>query len=223
MSLNHASFKLATLALLSACLSWTSLGLRTASAQEKSALQDVESPFQDDTRTAEPIPQGRSDIQRGVHCPTPEELDNWFKPLNRIQLSSRAVDGPMPIDCSKNLFYRPNETGMSPTRNWAMTEFHWQASNLCAQPAYWDDVPLERYGQTIHPAVQPGISGAKFFCTFPIIPYKIGIDRTHDLIYTLGYYRPGSPTPKVRQRLPWEMDAAAFEAGAWIGLIVLLP
>ena len=54
-------------------------------------------------------------------------------------------------------------------------------------------------------------------------PYKLGVDRTHDPIYTLGYYRPGSPAPYSRQKLPWERDAALFEGGAWTGLLLLVP
>lgn len=160
-----------------------------------------------------------------VNCPTPEELGEWFKPIDRIKMSVRPSDGRMPIDCSTQLFFSPTGQGgcSVPARNWSNSEFNWVASNLRAQPAYWDDVPLERYGQTICPAAQPGISGAKFFLTFPIIPYKIGVDRTHDLIYTLGYYRPGSPMPAVRQTLPFEWDAVAFEALAVTGMVFILP
>jgi hypothetical protein len=160
-----------------------------------------------------------------VHCPTPEELSEWFKPLNQINMRARPAEGRMPIDCSTQLFYSPTGQGgcAVPSRNWAISEYNWVPSNLSAQPAYWDDVPLERYGQSICPAAQPGISGAKFFLTFPIIPYKIGVDRTHDLIYTLGYYRPGSPMPAVRQTLPFEWDAVAFEALAVTGMVFILP
>jgi hypothetical protein len=101
--------------------------------------------------------------------------------------------------------------------------FHWAASGLRAQPAYFDDVPLERYGQSVCPAAQPFLSAARFFGTFPLMPYKMGIDRTHDPVYTLGYCRPGSPAPCLYQRLPIERDATLLEAGAWIGFIFLLP
>ena len=59
--------------------------------------------------------------------------------------------------------------------------------------------------------------------TFPVIPYQIGLNRTHDRVYTLGQYRPGSPTPCLVRRIPFEADAAGFEAGAWLALILLLP
>lgn len=131
----------------------------------------------------------------------------------------------MPIDCSGELFVPGGaaQPGTPYGRNWAPSNATWAASELYAQPAYWDDVPLERYGQTVNPAAQPFISAAYFFGNFFLIPYKLGIDGTHDRIYTLGYYRPGSETPPLRQRLPLDGDATLYEAGTWIGIFLLLP
>ena len=84
-------------------------------------------------------------------------------------------------------------------------------------------VAAKDVAQVRHPLVQPWLSGAHFFGMFPIMPYLIGLDRTHDRIYTLGYYRPGAPTPCLGRRLPLEADAAALEAATWLGLIFLLP
>jgi hypothetical protein len=73
------------------------------------------------------------------------------------------------------------------------------------------------------PLAQPVLSGVHFFATFPVIPYEIGLDGTQDLIYTLGYYRPGDCAPPTRQWLPFEWDAAILEAGTMTGLIFLAP
>ena len=51
----------------------------------------------------------------------------------------------------------------------------------------------------------------------------MGVDRTHDCVYTLGHHRPGSCAPCVRWGLPAEVDAALFEAGTWVALALLLP
>lgn len=142
-------------------------------------------------------------------------------PLAEVSLTLKASDGKMPEDNSRWLF-RDRRSG-NQLRPWAIAEYHWAASELAYQPLYWNQTPLERYGQTISPALQPIISGAHFFGTFPLIPYKIGIDRTHDRISTLGYYRPGSYAPCMRQRLPWEWDAAGIEAATWIALIAIFP
>lgn len=142
------------------------------------------------------------------------------RPLQEIELKvDRFSDVPY---CSGSLF-RPGDARAYVRKPWAPGELHWAASNLYHQPLYFDDTPLERYGQSCHPLIQPWISGAHFFATFPLVPYKMGLDRTHDCVYALGYYRPGSWAPAVLPRLPWELDAALFEAGTWLALIAILP
>jgi len=131
-------------------------------------------------------------------------------------------DASRPADCSDGLFLdaRP---GIA--RSASVTQFNWQATNFFHRPLYFDDTPLERYGQTKHPLIQPVVSGARFFGTFPILPYKMGTDRTGDCVSTLGYYRPGSCAPCVRERLipAWEADASLLEAGVALALIFALP
>jgi hypothetical protein len=163
------------------------------------------------------VPQAR---RPATDCPTLEELGYEAKAITDIRLDISVDRGRLPVDCSHGLF--------APAVGWEMassreSEFSWAASELYHQPAYWDDPILERYGQARHPLVQPFLSGVHFFAMFPAIPYRIGMDRTHDRIYTLGYHRPGSPTPCVGRRLPWETDAAGIEAATWIALIFLLP
>jgi len=160
---------------------------------------------------------------REVRCPTSEDLQRWFKPLDKIGLQVAPPDGPVPIDCSAELFSATGADTPAERRGNPPAVVHWVPTELAHQPLYFDDVPLERYGQSVCPVAQPLLSGAHFFGMFPLIPYKMGIDRTHDPVYTLGYYRPGSPTPCVRQKLPWEKDAALMEAGTWVGLLLLIP
>lgn len=156
---------------------------------------------------------------------TPEDPHGWIKPLDEIDVFPQPSDGPLPADCSANLFVPAGTPGAEATLagRWQPTAFYWLPSEVAFQPLYFDDVPLERYGQSVCPVIQPVLSGVHFFGMFPIMPYKIGVDRTHDCISSLGYYRPGSAAPCVRQRLPWETDAALIESGAWVGLIFLLP
>ena len=144
-------------------------------------------------------------------------------PLASIRLDADPGIGKVPEDRSVGLFSGPEGVAAGQPVRHTPGVLHWAPSNLACQPAYFDDVPLERYGQSVCPVAQPILSGAHFFGMFPIIPYKMGIDRTHDPIYTLGYYRLGGEAPPVRQRLPFELDAAMFEAAAWTGLIFALP
>jgi len=159
-----------------------------------------------------------------AQCPSIAQREKWFKPLARIRAELPSDRGLLPEDCSAAVFDASNSQAEPLTaRPWGCTEFHWAPTNLAHQPLYFDDIPLERYGQTCSPILQPVLSGVHFFSVFPLIPYKIGVDCPYERVYTLGYYRPGSDAPCIRQRLPWELDAAAIEAGTVAGLILLLP
>lgn len=153
-------------------------------------------------------------------CVLPEDLGYKSKRLSELSLNIHLDAATMPDDCSKDVFQLG---GVTTERSWHDSEFTWAASDLFAQPAYFDDPILERYGQSHHPVLQPALSGAHFFSQFPLMPYKIGLDRTHDQIYTLGYYRPGSPMPLLGRRLPLEADAAGFESMSWVALLFILP
>ena len=146
-----------------------------------------------------------------VACPSLADLGYLTKALTEISLDMSATNR-LPDDCSVNLFAPAGGWELAPL---AQREFTWAASELYAQPSYWDDPILERYGQTHRPFIQPWLSGAHFFGTFPLIPYKIGVDRTHDKIYTLGYYRPAALRPVwaagfrgkwMRQPLKWQLS-----------------
>ncbi|MCA9144970.1 MAG: hypothetical protein H6823_11205 [Planctomycetaceae bacterium] len=138
--------------------------------------------------------------QVAVECPTLEELGYHTKPIADLNLDVGIRDERLPADCSHGVFQET--VAGHDGRSWYDTEFNWAASDLFAQPAYFDDPMLERYGQLCHPLVQPVLSGAHFFGQFPLMPYKILVDRPFEKVYTLGYYRPGSPMPCVARRLP---------------------
>lgn len=133
-------------------------------------------------------------------CPTLEQLGYQTKRLSELSLDVALADKQLPADCSLAVF---ESTAVGHDgRSWMATEFNWSASDLFAQPAYFDDPVLERYGQTRHPCLQPWLSGAHFFGQFPLMPYSLIVNRPFDKVYTLGYSRPGTPTPCVMRRLP---------------------
>ncbi len=142
-----------------------------------------------------------------------EDIDLDIRPDDQLQI---------PPDFATSAF---ETVQRNPSRDetWMPRQFMWQASEFWHRPLYFDDVPLERYGQMHHPLVQPALSGAHFFGTLPLLPYKMGVDRPCDEIATLGYYRPGSAAPAVGRRLPLDRDGAVVETATWVGLILLLP
>ncbi|MCA9172236.1 MAG: hypothetical protein KDB23_31440 [Planctomycetales bacterium] len=144
-----------------------------------------------------------------------------FKSLADVKLDLVARAQLLPSDSSNLAFNGSQSSGpFSPT----MTEFHWEAANFFHRPLYFDDTPLERYGQSVCPPLQPVISGTRFFLTFPVLPYKMGVDRPLDCVTSYGLYRPGNCAPCVREVLPrGEKDAVVFQTATTLGWIFLLP
>lgn len=149
----------------------------------------------------------------------------WEKPTDQISPDVQPPPGPFPADAFAELIPAASRASVpaQPTRGWGHSALHWAPSEIVHQPLYFDDQSLERYGQTCCPVVQPLVSGARFFGTFPIMPYKIGIDRPYDCVSTAGYVRAGRCAPPVCERLPLRLDASLLEPGAWVGFIFLLP
>ena len=73
------------------------------------------------------------------------------------------------------------------------------------------------------PISQPLFSTANFFLTFPILPYKMGLETPDECMFALGYYRPGNCAPYLFDPLPLSVRGAFFEAGAWVGGVAAFP
>lgn len=154
-------------------------------------------------------------------CPPPDVRDELFKPLTQIpgSIPREEPDGAYPVDCSQTLF-----EGIGPARTaGAESYFVWHPATVMYRTAYFDDVPLERHGQSICPTLQPVISGARFFGTFAVLPYKMGYQAHHEHVTDAGLMRPGSPAPCLRERLVWTPRGALLQASAVTGLVFALP
>jgi hypothetical protein len=160
-------------------------------------------------------------------CPTDEQLRANIKPIAGIRATMMidpelTKEEGLPLDCAYHVFQDPVEAKALYA---SIAEFNWRPTNFFHQPLYFDDQPLERYGQTLSPHLQPILSGTRFFLTFPIVPYKMGIDRTHDCISTLAYHRPGRCLPCIREKIipRFELDAGLLQAGTAVALVFMLP
>jgi len=145
-------------------------------------------------------------------CPSIKEL----KPIGEITCDIRPDAGELPKEC-------PIERETYQPRDFAMTTFTWKASSLCHKPLYFEDVQLERYGHSWGPYLQPFVSGAHFFATVPILPYKMGMYPPQECMYTLGYYRPGSCAPYMLDPIPLSVRGGLAQAGAVLGGVYLIP
>ncbi|MCA9132687.1 MAG: hypothetical protein KDA45_06020 [Planctomycetales bacterium] len=79
---------------------------------------------------------------------------------------------------------------------------HWQPSNICHFPLYFEDPMLERHGHVRFGCLQPFASGAKFLGSVPLLPYLRLKQPAWEPQYALGQWRPGSCAPLLRDTLP---------------------
>jgi hypothetical protein len=103
-------------------------------------------------------------------------------------------------------------------------EKHWVPSAICHKPLYFQDTMLERHGHERFHALQPMISGARFFGTLPLMPYLMTLHPPAEDIYNLGHYRPGTTAPRLFERAPYDARAIGVQTavtGAGFGLLPL--
>jgi hypothetical protein len=162
-------------------------------------------------RLEEEFAPRQHDFQGG--CPSAKD----FKKVADLTTNITPTEGDLPNDCplGKGLTFNG--------RSFAPLTFAWTASALCHKPLYFEDVQLERYGHMAGPFVQPLASAAHFFLTFPILPYKMGLELPNECMYSLGYYRPGDCAPYMLDPIPLSVRAGLFEAGAWVGGVAAIP
>jgi hypothetical protein len=162
-----------------------------------------------------PSPPGAEPPEK-VRCLTPEEYAKWLgKPLEKISLDIRPEAGPMPLNCGENPPSRNGlpRVGFPPNGQPNRIEYQWTASGLWWHRLYFDDVPLERYGQTINPCLQPFRSAICFCGDLIVAPYTMATEGPCAPISRLGYYREGDCDPPVRERLIYTFQSPGVPDG----------
>lgn len=176
-----------------------------------------------------PVPEG-SGVVPGMD-------DTVFRPISRIQpyyaysptgKNSGEYLCPQPSSLPDDRRARcpemqPLPTSGATTRQFALVDYQWFATNLHHKPLYFEDVVLERYGQQYPCGIQPFVSIARFGVQGIGLPYQMAIDPVWQDIYALGYYRPGDNAPELLYQVPFNMKAAAAAGGVYTGLIFLIP
>lgn len=181
----------------------------------KSALvfnaQEQGAPNAEQTSPESPEPPaGSLEDDRDMY-PTPAYIRSRLLPLSEVTVDRTPKSGPLPLDLYNGVF--PSVApGIGPdyARTSMSTLFAWEAGGMAHYPLYFEDVRLERYGQTLralYPCAQPFASGALFFGTIPSVPVQMVFQRPFECMFPLGYYRPGGipgacPGGKYRLRLP---------------------
>lgn len=78
--------------------------------------------------------------------------------------------------------------------------FAWSAPNIRYQPLYFEDVPLERYGQSARPIRQGMLSYLNFATSTSLLGLKMLHDPPSSCDYSFGFCRPGNTVPYTIQR-----------------------
>jgi hypothetical protein len=141
-----------------------------------------------------------------------------FKPLSEIHATTRIVGELLPQDCSEGLFATAAPMSQAAMRRdaWTDSKMAWAPTELFFHPLYFDEPALERYGQTRNPLLQPAISGIHFFGSAALLPLELAAEQPCRRVSQLGYYRPGSVAPPVRDRMVrWEFDSLWLEPREW--------
>ncbi|MDZ4817520.1 MAG: hypothetical protein SGJ20_00955 [Planctomycetota bacterium] len=158
--------------------------------------------------------------------PLQEHNVDPIKPLAQLGTNiAPPGEGELPANRAAGFFDNQGVilAAQSPNRDWIEYTYYWQATAFCHQPLYFEEINLERYGHTACPLLQPVLSGAHFFGTVAILPYKMGLDHPSECIYTLGEYRPGDNVPWQRCPMRVTPDAIFAEGAVITGLILLIP
>jgi hypothetical protein len=215
MKVSHLLSRVLRFGVASAAL--IALSILPCLAQEKKVEEDVKKLGQ---------PKVRANDERSVViCPDKELVRETLKSISRSAPRIQPTDGSLPPDCAVVSLPTPPTVhmGFGQTRGWPQEEYTWTAPGLGHKPIYFEDLPLERYGQARGPLVQPLVSHARFFGVLPTLPYRMALDPPNVPICTVGYDRPGNCVPYVRERLPFSPRAAVAQTATVAGLILLIP
>ena len=122
--------------------------------------------------------------------------NNWPKhSISEIGLSLDEV-GRVPEDRSGLL----QEYGRFGPVSESVKVFAWEAPDIRYQPLFFEDVVLERYGQTL-PDYRQGVRSAIHFGTaFTGLSLQLLETPSRSCDYSLGYCRPGTCVPQTTQR-----------------------
>jgi hypothetical protein len=198
--------------------------LPAAAQQFESSRRTVPAAYQVAQPAADPQAEDCRPLKQAVRPLSGSTIDITPKVVDETG-DRPLVAYDTPSDCAR-LEFKPElalPASNFPTRGWAVTSYEWTAPRLQHRPLYFEDVPLERYGQSRHPLVQPAVSAGRFFTTVPMLPYLMWLERPGECLYALGHHRPGSCAPPVRQRPPFSAGATAFEVAVGAGLFFLIP
>ena len=161
--------------------------------KEEADDPDNESDQEDDLDQEDDSDSGGDDLEDldDDESPRRQELGEWpSRSIQEVRVDASEYESKVPEDRSANLFANSKRFGV----DLGATDktFAFAAPNIRYQPLYFEDVSLERYGQTRGLIKQPFASAVKFFGGRAVLPLRALRDNPYSCDSPLGYCRPGS-------------------------------
>lgn len=130
-----------------------------------------------------------------------EKINPLRKPMSSLTVDVQEFSAKAPMDKSNQLTdaYTDTWSTFSPMP----IGYAWTAPNIRYQPLFFENVRLERYGQTRGPWREVGDSSLHFFGSLALLPYHARFDDRLGCDYPLGFCRPGNRVPATRQLQWW--------------------
>lgn len=140
----------------------------------------------------------RFESQEAMRQQTQQQLTSFMRPISEVSIDIREANVRLPRDRSTELQnYVMNDwtvTGSPELAYW------WAAPDIRYGQLYFENVALERYGQTCGPYKQVYASAGHLFCSVWAVPFQMLTAPVGSCDTPLGYCRPGSATGLYRQR-----------------------
>ena len=187
---------------------------RSATRQDLPELNQPARPDQQDSLSDTVIQQRENDLKRQQESDSQQLIDQLDDPtiaslfeqgkwprkgIRAISLDIREKNEKAPQDVATKLL--DSQTGRWSSFTPTPKVFAWAAPDIRYQPLYFEEVALERYGQSKGPMVQSVRSGVHFFTSFGLLPWHLYQDPPGSCDYPLGFCRPGDNAPCTQQHL----------------------
>ena len=155
----------------------------------------------------EPDPKVAQDNPCQNQCPMPNGQPCKTR-------DGRILDCPQEITLSENAWT---------PRTYAPSLYAWQASNICYNPLYYEDVQLERYGHSYPFFVQPFVSIGRMTVQAVGFPYQAVIDPPSLRRLSAGLLPAGRMCSQVDLPDPLEPRGGPGRSGCDYGNVLPLP
>ena len=190
-------------------------------------------------------PRLRADDQIAIVPVSPKTAsfsDELFqdRPLTSLKATMERTEGKIPQNLAATRMADTAQVlhSTDECRPWIISACEWEAPGTSHLPLLFEEPNLERMGYRegcfagvfeeedgswTPSCVQPLLSGAHFFGSLAVVPYKCGYQPACEPVSTLGVDRPGSPVCYRRHLVPLSLQGAVYQAAFVTGLVFFIP